>query len=30
LLTTAGEIPHAVQPDQVLRIDAGRIEPSRA
>jgi DNA replication and repair protein RecF len=25
LLTTAGEIPTAVQPDQVLRIDAGRI-----
>jgi DNA replication and repair protein RecF len=26
LLTTAGAIPPAVQPDQVLRIDAGRIE----
>jgi len=28
LLTTAGEIPSDVEPDQVLRIDAGRIESS--
>jgi DNA replication and repair protein RecF len=27
LLTTAGTIPPDVQPDQVLRIDAGRISP---
>jgi DNA replication and repair protein RecF len=26
LLTTAGAIPSAVEPDQVLRIDAGRVE----
>jgi len=30
LLTTAGAIPSEVEPDRVLRIDAGRIEDSRA
>jgi DNA replication and repair protein RecF len=30
LLTTAGAIPSAVEPDQVLRIDAGRIEAGAA
>ncbi len=28
LLTTAGSVPADVQPDQVLRIDAGRMQPS--
>jgi len=28
LLTTAGTIPPDVEPDQVLRINAGRIEPA--
>jgi DNA replication and repair protein RecF len=28
LLTTAGVIPSGVEPDQVLRIEAGRIEPN--
>jgi hypothetical protein len=30
LLTTAGAIPSEVEPDRVLRIDAGRIEDARS